>query len=822
MRKASDFQDTSDLFFTRAAQRGLMYRAAEDEVVGGRVITLDGRELLQFGSGSYLGLETDARLKEAAIDAIHRYGTQFPSSRAYVSAPLYPEAEALLGDIFGTPVLLAASSTLAHTAAIPVLIGEGDAVILDQQVHTTVQMAVNHVRVLGVTVEMIRHNRLDKLEERLDALRRTHRRVWYMADGVYSMFGDRAPVSELIALLNRYEQFRVYIDDAHGMSWTGQHGHGFVLEQGPLHPQMVMATSLAKSFASGGGVIVTSDAEQRRKIRTIGSSLVFSGPLQPANLGALIASAHIHLSPEISERQSALLERLQYCNRRCRELGLPLVSEADVPIRFIGMGLSKVAYEVAERLMKDGFYSNVAVFPAVPMQRAGLRFTLTLHQSLDDIERFLQAVARHLPEALADEGSSIEEVRQTFRLPTVLENTPPRSAIALVANTASPGLRLEHVTTITALSPEEWDGMFGTLGGFTWEGLRVLETTFQGNDRPEDNWLFHYYIVRNEAGQILAATFFTDGLWKDDMLSPAAVSREVELQRREDPYKLTSRSFAMGTLLTEGNHLYLDRDGDWRSALKLVLRAVRLDHEASGATNLVLRDLPSDDAELDTLLIDEGFARFAMPHSMELELNWENDEEHLARLSYKARTFLKREVLPWDAAYDVSVFGQKGIQPDAADLNRFYDLYEQVKARAYEMNTFALPKTFFQQVLASPQWEVLALRLRPEAGGEPNAPIVGIAASFVGVEQYVPLLVGMDDRYIASNGLYRQLTRHIIQRARLLGLRRIHQGFGAELEKRRFGAQPYQRNVYFQTTDLYRLEQLGQLMMVGRSANSVR
>ena len=96
-----------------AQARGLVRQVAEDERFDGRSITLDGRRLINFGSCSYLGLETDARLKTAACEAVLRYGVQFSTSRAYVSAPLYREFESLLSEMVGRTVAVRKTSPFA-------------------------------------------------------------------------------------------------------------------------------------------------------------------------------------------------------------------------------------------------------------------------------------------------------------------------------------------------------------------------------------------------------------------------------------------------------------------------------------------------------------------------------------------------------------------------------------------------------------------------------------------------------------------------------------------------------------------------------------
>jgi 7-keto-8-aminopelargonate synthetase-like enzyme len=148
-----------------AKQQGIIHLAAEDHSYDGRIITVDGKELINFGSYSYLGLETDTRLKEAGIDAISRYGLQHPSTRAYISSPLYSELEELLRQMFDAPLVLSTCLTTGHDGVLPVIMEECDALILDQQVHASVQRPARALQLEGVTVTVIRHNKMDELKK---------------------------------------------------------------------------------------------------------------------------------------------------------------------------------------------------------------------------------------------------------------------------------------------------------------------------------------------------------------------------------------------------------------------------------------------------------------------------------------------------------------------------------------------------------------------------------------------------------------------------------------------------------------------------------
>ncbi len=400
---------------------GIIHLSDENEVLDGRHIRIRGNEIINFGTCGYMGLEMDDRLKQAVIEAVQQYGTAFASTRVYVNVHLYQEMEDLLRRMFNQPVLLLANVTLSHISNIPILVKDDDAVILDTMVHDSVQTAVQMLKARNIRIEVIRHNRMDQLEEKINELKGSYRKIWYMADGVYSMYGDCAPMDEIYKLLNRYEQFQLYIDDTHGMSWTGKNGTGYVMNSVPyFHSKMILVTSLNKAFGAAGGITVFPDEKTHEFARNCSKPFIFSGPIQPPMLGACIASAKIHLSHEITVLQQQLQDRVNYVNSLCDDLELPLMWHNQSPIFFIGVSKPMVAFSMVKRMLNRGYLFNLSVFPSVAINNAGLRIPVSRNHTFDDLKGLLTGIAEELPNAFEQSGISVKDVYRAFKKPNPL------------------------------------------------------------------------------------------------------------------------------------------------------------------------------------------------------------------------------------------------------------------------------------------------------------------------------------------------------------------------------------------------------------------
>ena len=805
-RNTNKFINTIDECLTNGVKSGIFQVATEDGSLNGRQITIAGKQVVNFGSCSYLGLEMDDRLKQGAIDATLRYGTQYSSSRAYSSCHLYEELESLFYTIFdNNPAVLAATTTLAHVAAIPILVQNDDFIILDHQVHGSVQLAAQLAKAQGTRVEMIKHNRMDMLETLIAENPNKYNRIWYMADGLYSMYGDFAPMKDIVFLLQKYHNFHLYIDDAHSMSWKGNNGNGYVLSQIPLHPKMVLTTSLAKGFGTGGGVTVMSDKEMMRKILTCGSSYTFSGPVQPPMLGASVASAKIHLTDEIYTLQNRLKHKIELTKATIEQYDLPLVYPSDSPIFYLALGLPRTGYNMVKRLLKEGFFTNIGIFPGVPVNCTGLRLPITNGQTDEDIKNLLEMFHYHFPKVLEEEGITVDKLSVSFKTP--FTQTKKHFAGAPLLDKQDT-FHVQHETTIQKVDPEVWNKLLGE-SNYDWEGCRFMEETFCNNEGTENNWQLHYLLIKDVSDKVVLATFFTELICKDDMIAPSSVSEQVEEVRKKDKYFLTSNVIMMGSLITEGSHLYLDRSHPvWKTAVLEMIRIMNGVKQLSGASMLQLRDLPSEDSEMSDFLIREGFIKVEMPetHSMPDLKTWHTEEEFMKRLSGPNRWHFRRKILDNKHFFNVTVLTNEQKQQEGR-VDEWYGLYSNVKGKSLAINTYGLPRKYFENIARHPSWEVIQLTLKREYAE--NEPVVALGFCYRSAQNnYAIVLVGLDYQYVVSHGSYRQTLYQSILRANVLACNRHYMGMDAAIEKQRFGVDVDSKSVYIQADDNFNLELL--------------
>lgn len=778
---------------SQARNEGLLYLYANGGKLKQQKIKIKEKELLSFGSCSYLGLEFDKEAIASAKKALDDFGTQFSSSRTYLSIQPYEELENYFSKIFNRSCLLTPTTTLGHISAIPVVVEDGDAVIIDHQVHNSVQMAVDMLEGRAVDVFLAKHNDMAFLAEKLNEIKGRYNKVWYMADGIYSMYGTACKIEELLQFQEQYDNLYLYIDDSHSTGCFGANGEGYILNKTGKNNRLIVALGLAKGFASGGCVFCFPSEEMKEKVRVCGGPMITSGPVQPSVIGASMAIAKKIGNGEILPKQKKLKENIAFANQIIAQTNLPLLEANEAPIFFIGTGKPVIAQEIAKRMMKDGFYVNISIFPAVPIKQAGIRFTLTALHQKEDILNMLKQLDKHFNEVIQEMDYPLSIIHNLFGL------TDKQAESQKNSNTL---LKAEWSDTVTVFDPKEWDIFFVNKSMLDYSSLKMFETVFTNNIEPENNWEFKYLKVTDKNDKIIYLGVYTISIQKDDLLSPPEVSKAIEEKRTQQPYYLTSKTFMLGTPLTEGVQYYIDEHYKENEAVwKLIVNEIEQVKNKYNIKNTIIRDIPVENMFLNNFLQKEGYFSYEMPTAYEMKnYNWNNEQELIDTLTKRSKKHFKEDVRSRKKYFDVAIVKKANEEL----IEEIYGLYNNVKNKSLKINTFTLPKKLIQHINNNPAWEFIVLKLNQLTPFNHKLVAVGFV-NYNGTIQNCPVL-GINYDFQKKYKCYQQLIYQTVLQAKIKGCKKSNWGFTADTEKKKFGATPIQYHCYIDNNDMFNLQ----------------
>jgi 8-amino-7-oxononanoate synthase len=360
----------------------------------GPAVEMEGRERIMLGSNNYLGLTGDSRVKEAARDALERFGTGLTGSRFLNGTlSLHLELERELADWMGTEdALVFTTGYLANTGAIGTLLGPGDTVICDSGDHASILDAVSMSR---ARIRPYRHNRLDKLESMLKRAESDGGGVLVVVDGVFSMEGDLAPIPDIVALCREHGA-RLMVDEAHGVGVLGARGAGTCEAMDAEDDVDIRMGTFSKSLASCGGFIA-GPADVIDFLRVQSRSFMFTAAAVPAAIGAALGALRIIRSDEGPQLMSRVLENARYLHDGLADLGyqvmepnrLPDGTGIITPIVPVLVGDDWKAVLLWKALYDAGVYVNVAIHPAVQRGGALLRTSVMATHEREHLDRAL-------------------------------------------------------------------------------------------------------------------------------------------------------------------------------------------------------------------------------------------------------------------------------------------------------------------------------------------------------------------------------------------------------------------------------------------------
>lgn len=362
-----------------------------DELTDRRRMRVGSRQLWNFGSDSFLGLDRDRRVQQAMVEAMPRWGTHNGASRAFSSVVLADEAERRLARWLGVAdTLIFPSVTLANIGLLPALAGAGTLLAVDRRAHESVQEGAT----LAAAVRGVIRRELHPCTGA--ALRQLLRAEAVAAclvatDGVYSMAGTSPPLAELDRVA-RDHNGSLYVDDAHGTGVYGPRGRGAAAAALPSLGDAVVVGSLSKAF-SALGAFVTCDAELKLYLQMRASTFIFGGPVPPPYLAAIYAACDIIDSPE----GDALRARLRGLTARLvagiRELGLAVEGGGESPIVSVRAGDIGRVLQAGRWLFDRGFHVQSAHYPAVSPRGSLLRIQVNANHPSEAIDGLLNALA---------------------------------------------------------------------------------------------------------------------------------------------------------------------------------------------------------------------------------------------------------------------------------------------------------------------------------------------------------------------------------------------------------------------------------------------
>lgn len=346
-------------------------------------IIMNGRKMIMVGSNNYLGLTNHPKVKEAAIEAIKKYGTGCAGSR-FLNGTLDIHVkleEKLASFIRKESALIFSTGFQVNLGVISALVGKDDVAIIDKMDHASI---IDGCRLSFGEVKKFKHNDMSDLERLLTEYEDKDKLI--VVDGVFSMEGDIANLPEIVALAKKYGA-RIMVDDAHGIGVLGKTGRGTAEHFGLEDEVDLIMGTYSKSLASIGGFI-SGSADIIHYIKHHARSLIFSASPPPASVASV--SAAVEIIENEPERREMLWKNTRKMFKGLKDLGFE-VGPSQTPIIPIIVGEDEKAFIMAMMLQEEGIFANVAVSPAVPNGKALIRTSYMATHTDEHLDKVLKA-----------------------------------------------------------------------------------------------------------------------------------------------------------------------------------------------------------------------------------------------------------------------------------------------------------------------------------------------------------------------------------------------------------------------------------------------
>ena len=341
-----------------------------------------------FGSNNYLGLTLHPHVVAAASEAVLQYGAGTTGSRtANGTLAIHEQLEREFAEWFGKRhAIIFSTGYQANLSLIGGLCGPGDVILIDADSHASIYDAT---RQTASQVVMFRHNSPESLRKKLERLPKGQRNRLVVAEGLYSIRGDVAPLRDISEVCRAYDAY-LLVDEAHSLGTYGPTGLGCAEEQGVLEAVDFVVGTFSKSLAGIGGVCV-SDHHELKALHYIARAYVFTASGSPANVASVRAALRVvREHPELRDQLWTNIRRLR---QGLRELGY-VIGSTESPIVPILTGDEHRTIALWQELIAQGLYVNVIVPPGCPKEDCVLRASCSAAHTPEHVSRALEIFSR--------------------------------------------------------------------------------------------------------------------------------------------------------------------------------------------------------------------------------------------------------------------------------------------------------------------------------------------------------------------------------------------------------------------------------------------
>ncbi len=350
----------------------------------GSKVTIGGKEVIQLSSNNYLGLTTHPKMKEAALEAVKKYGAGTGSVRTIAGTfKMHEEFEEKLAKFKHTEAALVFQSGFTtNQGVLSAILTEEDVVISDALNHASI---IDGIRLTKAARKVYRHVDMEHLEECLKETAGYRKRL-IVTDGVFSMDGNIAPLPEIVELAEKYDAL-VMVDDAHASGVLGENGRGTVNHFGLDGRVHIQVGTLSKAIGVLGGYVASTQTLRDYLIHK-GRPFLFSTSHPPAVVAAASAAIDVLLDePELIEK---LWDNTEFFKNGLKEIGFD-IGHSKTPITPVMVGDDAKVHELSDKLLENGVFAQGIAFPTVPRGAARVRTIVTAEHSKEELQQALDA-----------------------------------------------------------------------------------------------------------------------------------------------------------------------------------------------------------------------------------------------------------------------------------------------------------------------------------------------------------------------------------------------------------------------------------------------